>query len=76
LYMLILQDMLHMPTSQYNLLSLRKWNKSCGNFSVNCGCLSLVKWDGKVIAQGQRIKLNLYKMRLHLKYESMYVISK
>jgi hypothetical protein len=42
-YMLILQDVLHMPMSQYNLLSLGKWDKSCGNFSVDHGCLSLVK---------------------------------
>jgi hypothetical protein len=43
LYTLILQDVLHMPMSQYNLLSLRKWDKSCGNFSVDCSHLSLVK---------------------------------
>jgi hypothetical protein len=42
-YTLILQDVLHMPMSQYNLLLLGKWDKSCGNFSVDCGCLSLVK---------------------------------
>jgi hypothetical protein len=75
-YMLILEDVLHMPMSQYNLLSLRKWDKSCGNFSVNHSHLSLVKQDGKVVTQGQRIKLNLYKMRLHLKHKSMHVISK
>jgi hypothetical protein len=42
-YMLILKDMLHMPMSQYNLLSLEKWDKSCGNFSVDHSHLSLVK---------------------------------
>jgi hypothetical protein len=42
-YMLILQDVLHMPMSQYNLLSLGKWDKSCGNFSVDHSRLSLVK---------------------------------
>jgi hypothetical protein len=75
-YMLILQDVLHMPTSQYNLLSLGKWDKSCSNFSVDHSCLSLVKQDGKVIAQGKRIKSNLYKMRLHLKRKSVHIISK
>jgi hypothetical protein len=74
--MLILQDVLHMPMSQYNLLLLGKWDKSCGNFSVDHGHLSLVKQDGKVITQGKRIKSNLYKMRLHLKRESACVISK
>jgi hypothetical protein len=76
LYMLILQDVLHMPMSQYNLLLLGKWDKSCGNFSVDHSHLSLVKQDGKVVAQGKRIKSNLYKMRLHLKCKSMCVISK
>jgi GAG-pre-integrase domain len=60
---------LHVPTSQYNLLSLSKWDKSCSNFSVNCGCLSLAKHDGKVIALGQRLRSNLYKMRLHVQHK-------
>jgi GAG-pre-integrase domain len=68
-YTLILQDVLHVPTSQYNLLSLGKWDKSCGNFSVNCGCLSLAKRDGKVIALGQRLRSNLYKMCLHVQHK-------
>jgi hypothetical protein len=68
-YTLILQDMLHVPSSQYSLLSLGKWDKSCGNFLVDCRCLSLAKCDGKVVAQGQRLQSNLYKMCLHIQHK-------
>jgi hypothetical protein len=49
-YTLILQNVLHVPMSQYSLLSLGKWDKSCGNFTVDRGCLSLARRDGKVVA--------------------------
>jgi hypothetical protein len=68
-YVLILQDVLHVPSSQYSLLSLSKWDKSCGNFLVDHGCLTLAKHDGKVVAQGQRLRSNLYKMCLHVQHK-------
>jgi hypothetical protein len=65
-YMLILQDVLHVPSSQYSLLSLSKWD---GNFLVDRRCLTLAKRNGKVVAQGQRLRSNLYKMCLHVQHK-------
>ena len=63
---LILQDVLYVPSNQYNLLLLRRWDSHGRHFKSSQGTLSLIDQDGRVITCSLKLKSNLYKMKIHI----------
>jgi GAG-pre-integrase domain len=61
---LILQNILYVPSNQYNLLSLRRWDSHGRHFKSSQGTLSLMNQDGRVITCGLKLKSHLYKMKI------------
>jgi hypothetical protein len=64
-YDLRLENVLHIPSNQNNLLALGRWEKSGRTYTGKNGVLTLNDAKGKAIAKGKCIENNLYKMQFH-----------
>lgn len=61
-YNLTLRDVLYIPTTQQNLLSLGRWDNAGGNYHGGQGKLMMNASNGETVVTGTRIKNNLYKL--------------
>ena len=61
---LTLQNVLHIPTNKYNLISLGRWDKAGREFRSSQGLLSMIDRDGKTVAYGTKLHSNLYRMHM------------
>jgi len=61
-YPLKLQNVLHVPGTRNNLISLGRWDAEGCKYIGKNGQINLITSDGKTIAKGNKITNNLYKM--------------
>ena len=61
-YNLHLENVLHVPGTQNNLISLGRWDAAGGN-----GEIMLITKNGTLVAQGIKIHNHLYHMKMDLK---------
>ena len=64
---LLLQNVLHVPGTRNNLISLGRWDAAGGRYVGGKGKITLITQNGQQVAQGTKIDNNLYKMRLTLR---------
>ena len=63
-YIIELKNVLYIPTTKKNLISLGRWDKAGGCYTGGGGKLTLITKSGKPVAQGTQIENNLYKMEV------------
>ena len=63
-YILILQNVLYIPTNRNNLLSLGKWDAAGGKYTGGGGQIILEDKNGNSVAAGTKIDNNLYRLNL------------
>jgi hypothetical protein len=63
-FILLLQNVLYVPGTRNNLISLGRWDTAGGRYIGGGGTITLITKDGKHIAQGTKVNNNLYKMKL------------
>ena len=61
---LMLEDVLYIPTNKHNLIFLGRWDKAGGRYMGGDGKINLVTKNGKHVATGNKINNNLYKMQI------------
>jgi hypothetical protein len=61
-FVLILEDVLHVPSTQNNLLLLGRWDAAGGRYTSGGGVITLITKDGKHVGHGKKISSHLYKM--------------
>jgi len=66
-YVIHLQNVLHIPTNQNNLISLGRWDKVGGHYQGGGGVITLNSRKGIPVLQGNRIENNLYKMNVAIR---------
>jgi hypothetical protein len=59
---LILEDVLHVPSTRNNLISLGQWDAAGGWYTGGGGVITLTTKDGKCVGRGKKISNHLYKM--------------
>jgi transposase InsO family protein len=69
-YTLRLKDVLHIPTNRNNLLSLGRLDSAGGSYSSLNGVITLTSADHKKVAEGVKVRNNLYKMRVKVRKNS------
>jgi hypothetical protein len=61
-FVLILEDVLHVPSTQNNLISLGRWDAAGGRYTGGGGAITLTTKDGKRVGHGRKVGNHLYKM--------------
>jgi hypothetical protein len=61
-FVLILEDVLHVPSTRNNLISLGQWDAAGGQYTGGGGVITLTTKDGKRIGHSKKISNHLYKM--------------
>jgi transposase InsO family protein len=61
-FLLVLEDVLYIPSNPQNLISLGRWDKAGGYYQGGDGKLIMNLKDGQTIATGTRINNHLYKL--------------
>jgi hypothetical protein len=56
---LLLQNVLHVPRTQNNLISLGRWDAAGGHYVGGKGAITLITRNGQHVAQGTKINNNL-----------------
>ena len=59
-YILLLENVLHIPSNPNNLFSLGHWDTSGGRYTGGGGAITLITKDGKSIAKCMKVTNNLY----------------
>jgi hypothetical protein len=65
-YILRLEDVVHVPGTRNNLISLGRWDTKGRRYEGGNGKITLVTKDGRHVAQGEKVSNNLYKMKLSI----------
>jgi hypothetical protein len=63
-YTLLLLNVLHVPRTRNNLVSLGRWDAAGGNSFEGKGSITLVTKDERHVAHGKKIDNHLYRMKL------------
>jgi len=66
IYRIQLQNVLHVPKTKNNLISLGRWETNGRHYVGKQGKLNLIAQHGTCIAQGYKITNNLYKLCLYI----------
>jgi GAG-pre-integrase domain/Zinc knuckle len=66
-YILRLENVLHVPGTRNNLISLGRWDAAGGRYNGGNGELILITKDGMPVAQGTKIRNHLYRMKMVIK---------
>ena len=65
-YTLQLENVLHVPRNNNNLISLGQWDRDGRRYEGHNGILTLFTKDGLSVARGTKIANNLYKMNFRI----------
>lgn len=65
-HVLRLTDILYIPRNKNNLLSLGRWDSEGRSYNCIGGVLRLLTKHGIVVAEGKKIRNNLYRMNLRI----------
>ena len=68
-YTLLLENVLHVPGTQNNLILLGCWDAASGHYTGGGGAITLITKDGRHVAQGNKINNHLYKMKMAVKHQ-------
>jgi hypothetical protein len=63
-YLLRLENVLHVPGTRNNLISLGRWDAADRRYIGGKGRITLITKDKKQIAQGRKVSNHLYKMNI------------
>jgi GAG-pre-integrase domain len=63
-FILLLEDVIHVPRTQYNLTLLGCWDVTGGWFIGRKGVITIITKDGQQVAQGTKVKNNPYMMKV------------
>lgn len=63
-YSLTMENVLHIPKNKNNLISLGRWDREGRSYQGGEGRLTLFNANGIPVARGNKVKNNLYRMRL------------
>ena len=63
-YILCLENVLHLPGTQNNLILLGQWDAAGGRYNGRNGEITLITKDGMPVAQGTKISNHLYHMKM------------
>jgi hypothetical protein len=66
-YVLILQNVLHVPGTQNNLILLGRWDAAGGQYTGGGGVITLITSDERQVARGNKINNHLYRMRMSIR---------
>src|SRR6267142_1376694 len=66
IYRIRLQNILHVPETKNNLISLSRWETNGRHYIRKQGKLNLIAQHGTCITQGHKIMNNLYKLCLYI----------
>ena len=66
-YILHLENILHVPGTRNNLISLGQWDAAGRHYNGRNGEITLVTKNGTLVAQGMKIHNHLYCMKMDLK---------
>jgi hypothetical protein len=66
MFILRLENILHVPMNRNSLLSLGRWDDAGGSYYSHGGNMTLIK-DGNITAKDKKIRNNLYKMNIHVR---------
>src|ERR1700678_1646267 len=61
-YIIELKNVLYIPMTKKNLISLGRWDKAGGRYNGGGGKLTLITKKGKPVAQGTQVENNLHQM--------------
>jgi len=65
-YILHLEDIVHVPGTWNNLISLGQWDTKRRQYEGGDGKITLVTKDRQHVTQGKKVSNNLYKMKLSI----------
>src|SRR6202789_134191 len=66
-YAIRLENVLHVPGTRNNLISLGRWDEAGGTYSGGNGEITLITTDGRPIAHGNKIQNHLYNMDITIR---------
>jgi hypothetical protein len=65
-FILHLNDVLHIPRTRNNLISLGWWDTAGRKYEGGDRMINFINRDGRWIVEGKKVSNHLYKMKLHV----------